>query len=110
MHAFTLGGPFRLGAYYTDELRGSNYVLANVGYFHEVARLAEGAAGRLYVGAWLDEGATFERMRDATFRTSLSAAFILESPIGPVFAGASVGGEKRYRVYVGLGPVMPRGR
>jgi len=105
---FTLGGPYELGAYYTGELRGSNYLLANIGYFHEIARLAEGALGRLYAGAWIDEGTTFEALDDAQFHTNVTAGFILESPIGPVFVGGSVGGAGRYRVYVGLGPILKR--
>lgn len=108
VNAFTLGGPFNLGALHTDELRGSNFALANVGYFHELARMAEGALGRLYFGMWLDEGAVFERWNEAAFQTNLSAGFILESPLGPVFAAGSVGRDGRYRVYVGLGPVLKR--
>ena len=105
---FTLGGPFELGAYYTGELRGSNYLLANLGYFHEIARLAEGALGRLYVGAWIDEGATFEHLNEAKFQTNANAAFVLESPLGPVFVGGSVGAQGRYRIYVGIGPFLRR--
>jgi outer membrane translocation and assembly module TamA len=31
---------------------------------------------------------------------------MLESPIGPVFAGTSVGVDGRYRVYFSLGPIL----
>jgi len=108
VNAFTLGGPFDLGAFYSNQLRGSNYVLANVGYFHEIGRLAEGALGRLYVGTWLDEGTAFERLKTATFHTNVSGGFVLESPIGPVFAGASLDFDGRYRVYFSLGPFLNR--
>ena len=96
------------GAYYPNELRGSNFAVANVGYFHEIGRFVEGAIGRLYVGAWVDEGTTFERLADAKFRTNVSAGLVLESPIGPIFAGASVGRDGRYRVYFSLGRFLPR--
>jgi len=105
---FTLGGPFELGAFYTNELRGSNYVLVNLGYFHEVARVAEGALGRLHIGGWIDEGTTFEHLSGARFYTNVNAAAVLESPLGPVFVGGSVGGEGRYRIYVGIGPIIRR--
>ena len=107
-NAFTLGGPFELGAFYTNELRGSEYLIGNVGYFHEIARIAEGAVGRLYLGAWIDEGATFEDLQQATFYTNANAALVLESPLGPVFAGGSVGANGRYRIYVGIGPILRR--
>lgn len=106
VNAFALGGLFDLGAFYADELRGSNYLVANAGYFHEIGRLAEGAIGRLYIGTWLDEGATFERMSSARFHTNLTAGFVLESPLGPAFAGASVGADGRYRLYFSLGPIL----
>jgi NTE family protein len=108
VNAFTLGGPFDLGAFYPNQLRGSNYLLANVGYFHEIGRLAEGALGRLYVGTWLDEGTAFEQLKTATFHTNVSGGFVLESPIGPVFAGASLDFDGRYRVYFSLGPFLNR--
>jgi NTE family protein len=108
VNAFTLGGPFDLGAFYANQLRGSNYVLANLGYFHEIGTLAEGALGRLYVGTWLDEGAAFEQLKTAAFQTNVSGGFVLESPIGPLFAGASVDFDGRYRIYFSLGPFLKR--
>jgi hypothetical protein len=104
VNAFALGGPFELGAYYPGELRGSNAVVVNLGYFHELARFAEGTIGRLWFGSWVDEGSAFEEASSARFHTNLTAGFVLESPIGPVFAGTSVGVDGRYRVYFSLGP------
>jgi NTE family protein len=106
VNAFALGGPFELGAYYPGELRGSNAVVANVGYFHELARLAEGTIGRLWLGSWIDEGSVFEQASSARFHTNVTGGFVLESPIGPVFAGASVGLDGRYRIYFSLGPFL----
>jgi len=107
VNGFALGGPFDLGAYYPNELRGSNFAVANVGYFREISRFVEGAIGRLSVGAWVDGGDAFERFADAKFRMNLSGGFLLESPIGPIFAGASVGRNGRYRVYFSLGRILP---
>jgi NTE family protein len=108
VNAFSLGGPFDLGAFYANQLRGSNYAVANLGYFHEVGRLAEGALGRLLVGAWLDEGTAFEQLESAAFHTNASGGLVLESPVGPLFAGASVDFDGRYRIYFSLGPFLKR--
>ena len=67
----------------------------NLGYFHELARFAEGTIGRLWFGGWIDEGSAFEELSAATFYTNVTAGFVLESPIGPVFAGTSVGLDGR---------------
>jgi NTE family protein len=106
VNAFALGGPFELGAYYPGELRASNAVVVNLGYFHELARFAEGTVGRLWFGSWIDEGSAFEEASTARFHTNATAGFVLESPIGPLFAGASVGADGRYRVYFSLGPFL----
>jgi hypothetical protein len=106
VNAFTLGGPLALSALQTDELRGSNFVLGHAGYFHEIARIFEGAAGRLYLGAWVENGATFERLAQAQIRTNISGGLIMETVLGPAFLVGSVGTDGRHRVYVGLGPVF----
>jgi NTE family protein len=106
LNAFSLGGPLELSALQQNELRGSNYVLANAGYLHEVARLLEGAAGRLYVGGWVENGTVFEHVDDAQVRTNFSAGLIMETIIGPAFFVGSLGTDGRSRVYVGLGQVF----
>ena len=108
VNAFTLGGPFSLGALNIGELRGSNYLLAAAGYFHEVYRFAQGAAGRVYAGGWLETGSVFERFSGAAFKTNLSSGFVIDTPIGPISAGASIGVDGRYRFYAGLGPLLHR--
>jgi len=106
VNAFALGGPFQLGAFYPGELRGSNAVVANLGYFHELARFAEGTIGRLWFGSLVEEGSAFEHWSSAKFYTNFTAGFVLESPVGPLFAGASFGVDGRYRVYFSLGPII----
>jgi outer membrane protein assembly factor BamA len=106
VNAFTLGGPLALSALQTDELRGSNFVLGHAGYFHEVARIFEGAAGRLYLGTWIENGATFERLAQAQIRTNISGGLIMETVLGPAFLVGSVGTDGRHRIYIGLGPVF----
>jgi len=118
VHPFTLGGPFHLGAFYPNELRGSHYLLANAGYFREIMRLAEGTLGRLSFGVWLEHGAVFDQRREAKFHTNASGAFVVESPIGPIYLGGSISTDPgelprrgssqhpaRPRLYVGLGPI-----
>jgi hypothetical protein len=84
-------------------------------------RLAEGAMGRLSFGVWVEHGAVFDRRQEAKFHTNASGAFVIESPIGPVFLGGSIAmdpGElprrgsaphpTKPRLYVGLGPIPLR--
>ena len=108
VNTFTLGGPFRLSALNIGELRGSNYLLATAGYFHQVYKFAQGAAGIVYAGGWLENGAMFERFSGAAVETNVSGGFVVETPLGPILAGASVGLDGRYRFFAELGPLMHR--
>jgi NTE family protein len=108
VNAFSLGGPFALGALNVGELRGSNYLLATAGYFHKVYQFAQGAAGTVYVGSWIESGAVFEKFRRAGVQTDLSGGLVVETPLGPISAAVSMGVGGRYRFYAGLGPLLAR--
>jgi NTE family protein len=108
VNAFALGGPFRIGSINNDELRGSNFLLGNLGYLRQVARLAEGTLGAMYAGGWVDYGATFEQLGAATFRTCFNGGVIVRSPLGPVFLAASVDTTGRGRLSFGVGTLLHR--
>jgi NTE family protein len=108
LNAFRLGGPLELSALQRDAVRGSNFALVNAGYLHEIARIVEGVVGRLYAGAWVENGTAFERAADAQLRTNVSGGFIMETVIGPAFVLGSVGTGGKTRVYIGLGPIFRR--
>jgi NTE family protein len=103
---FPLGGPLRLGAFYADELRAPNYVLATGGYLKQVGRLPDILGGNVFVGGWFEQGSAFDRWSEATYESSTSVGAVLETLIGPVFTGASVDFEGRYRLYVSIGPLF----
>ncbi len=108
VNAFTLGGPFRIGSMNTDELRGSNFLLANLGYLHQIVRLAEGTLGAMYAGAWVDYGSAFEKFGTAAFGTCFNAGLIVRSPLGPVFVAAGVDTTGRGRFSLGVGTLLHR--
>lgn len=108
VNSLTLGGPFRMGAFNNDELRGSHYAMASAGYFHELARIFEGALGRVYLGGWVESGNAFEEWRGIRFETNVSAGLIIETPLGPGFLTASLGEGGRHRFYVGIGPLFDK--
>lgn len=103
---FTLGGPLRLGALDNDELRGSNYVLLNAGLLRTIGRLPDFLGGNIFVGGWVENGSTFERLGRARVRTNATALVVLETFLGPAYAGGSVGFDGRGRFYVGIGPLF----
>jgi outer membrane translocation and assembly module TamA len=97
-----------MGAFNNDELRGSHYAMASVGYVHELARIFEGALGRVYLGGWVESGNAFEEWKGVRFETNVSAGLMIETPLGPGFLTASLGEGGRHRFYVGIGPVFDK--
>ena len=108
VNAFTLGGPFRIGSMNTGELRGSNFLLGNAGYLHQVARLAEGTLGTMFAGGWVDYGSAFEELDAASFRACFNGGLIMRSPLGPVFLAAGVDTKGRGRLSIGVGTLLHR--
>ena len=102
---FALGGVLRLGAYNTDEVRGSHFAYLATGYLKQVARLPDVVGGNTYLGAWVETGSAWDQWRDRDWRNNVTAGVVVESLIGPMFAGGSVG-SGRGRVYVAIGSIF----
>jgi NTE family protein len=106
LNQFSLGGPMRLSAYRVDELRGANYLFGAAGYLIRAARLPDLIGGNFYVGAWLEGGSVFDARRPTSWAVCASGGLILESLIGPVFAGVSIGPDGHHRLYVAVGRLV----
>ncbi len=106
LQQFTLGGPFRIGGYGFEELRGSNYLHAGGGILHNPELIPTFLGGKTYIGAWYEGGSMFERLGNANYRQSLSGGAIFETPVGPVFIGGSVNENGRGRFYFSFGRVF----
>ncbi len=89
LQQFCLGGPLRLGTYYTDQLRGSNYLLANVGYLKFWRKFP--MVGKVYLGTWLEHGGVFEDWSNPKLETDLTMGLLGRTVFGPVFIGGSYG-------------------
>ena len=103
---FWLGGPLRMGSFNNEELRGNNYLLGTVGYLRQVGRLPDVLGGNVFLGGWYEQGTTYNDWDDAKYRSSVSAGAIMETLIGPIFGGASIDFDGRFRLYVALGPLF----
>ncbi|MBF8301109.1 MAG: rssA 2 [Acidobacteria bacterium] len=103
---FRLGGPLRLGALNTDEIRGNQYVLGVAGVLREWLRLPSGLGGNAYIGGWLEQGTAFDRWRDAEYKASVSVGVLLETMIGPAFVAYSQSVTGGVRVYTSVGSFL----
>jgi NTE family protein len=103
---FSLGGPFRMSAFRNDELTGANYAFAGAGYMRQLPRLPAWVGGRAYLATWVEWGSAFDSGATADWHGDVSAGIIIDSIIGPVFAGGSVGPSGHHRLYISLGPLF----
>lgn len=103
---FSLGGPFRMSAFRNDELRGAHYGLAVAGYMRRLPRMPAWVGGPAYLAAWAETGSAFASRATVNWHTDVGAGLIIDSLIGPIFAGASAGPDGHRRLYIALGPLF----
>jgi outer membrane protein assembly factor BamA len=103
LYQFSLGGPFRLGAFPPNAFRGPNLLLGGAAYRAQIGRLPTLLGDRLYLTGLLEIGTVFDRLKGATFKSSVSGGLAADTFFGPVFAGASVGDGGTVRAYFIVG-------
>ncbi|HLH01764.1 MAG TPA: patatin-like phospholipase family protein [Bryobacteraceae bacterium] len=105
--AFTLGGPFRLGAFGQNQLVGDGYLLVQTGYERKLISfsplIGEGLyaiglveAARLHGAITSGPGVPFDG----------SAVLAARTMLGPVFIGVSAGNGDNRRWWFGLGRIF----
>ena len=101
---FSLGGPFRLGAFRRDEFLDSNYAYASVGYRYELFRLPVLAGKKVYAVASFESGTTFPDFFDHVgVHNSINVGALAETILGPVQLAGSVSTTGRTKVNFSIG-------
>ena len=100
---FQLGYPFRLDAFNVGERRGDHYGVLTLGWLRQMGRLPDFMGGPLFVGGWLENGSAFNSDEDADFNTQAALGIVVDSLIGPLVAGTSVGLDGGWRAFIAIG-------
>jgi NTE family protein len=100
---FTLGGPFRLGAYDSQEFRGSHYFLASLGYRHQVGDLSSLLGGRIYGIAWFDAGGAYMDFNSPAIQYQGSAGLMMDTQLGRLALIGAVGKGGAGKFYITFG-------
>ena len=103
---FQLGYPFRLDAFSVGEERGDHYGVFTVGVARQVGRLPDFMGGPVYVGGWWENGSAFNSDEDADFNSHAAVGLIIDSLMGPIVTGASVGLDGGWRAFIAIGRVF----
>ncbi len=100
---FFLGGPGRLGAYGTNEVRTDQYWLARLGYIHELFRLPVILGNKVYLTAALEMAGAYGAPGVSRLPGDGSGGLVMETIFGPLFVGGSAGDTGHRKVYFLLG-------
>ena len=100
---FTMGGPFRLGAYDYEEFRGSHAVLGSLGYRHEIGSLSPFWGGKIYGIAWFDAGGAYADFSAPVIQYQGSAGFAMDTKLGSFSVIGAVGRGGAGKLYAAFG-------
>ena len=107
---FTLGGPFRLGAYLPYEFLGNHYAYSSLGFRRELYRLPALAGRKIYWGGWYEAGAAFgTSARDpgpVVVRGTFNLGVIADTIVGPITLAGSVSPTGQSRVNFSIGRIF----
>ncbi len=100
---FSLGGPFRLGAYTQDEFLGDHYGYMSLGFRRELYRLPALVGKKIYWAGWYEAGSAFNNPSSFVVHGSVNLGVIAETIVGPLALGGSVSPTGRTKVNFSIG-------
>ena len=104
---FTLGGPFRLGAYLPDQFLGNHYAYASFGFRRDLYQLPQLVGRKIYWGGWYEAGSTFGTSTvdpgPVVVRGTFNLGLIADTIVGPIALAGSVSPTGQSRVNFSIG-------
>jgi NTE family protein len=104
---FSLGGPFRLGAYLPQEFLGNHYAYTALGFRREIYRLPQIIGKNIYWGGWYEAGTAFGTADSdpgpVVVRGTINLGIIAETFVGPITLAASASPTGQTRVNFSIG-------
>jgi NTE family protein len=104
---FSLGGPFRLGAYLPDEFLGNHYAYTSVGFRRELYRMPQLVGKKIYWGGWYEAGSAFGTHAGdpgpVVVRGTFNLGVIADTIVGPIALAGSVSPTGQSRVNFSIG-------
>ena len=102
---FSLGGPQRLSAYGVNELLSNQYFLGQAGYIRRLKELTPLLGNNVYLVTDYEIGKAYGAVNqtDSRLPNDFNAAVLVQSFIGPVVFGGSIGDRGHHKFYFQLG-------
>jgi NTE family protein len=104
---FFLGGPGHLGAYGEDEIRGDQYFLGRLGYLHKLFPLPPLIGDKAFLTSAYEIGKAYgPQQAQYHLPMDVAAALVMETFLGPVSIGGSVGDTGHRKWYFQIGRIF----
>lgn len=100
---FSLGGPFRLGAYFPDEFLGNHFGYGSIGFRREIYRLPPLVGNKVYWASWLEADTVFDDPNRFSVKSSLNLGFIAETFVGPISLSGAVSPTGKTKINFSIG-------
>jgi hypothetical protein len=104
---FSLGGPFRLGAYLPDEFLGNHYAYTALGFRRELYHMPQLVGKKIYCGGWYEAGSAFGTQTSTdgpvVVRGTFNLGLIADTIVGPIALAGSVSPTGQSRVNFSIG-------
>jgi len=100
---FFVGGPARLSAYGTNELRTDQYWLGRLGYLHELFRLPPLMGNKVYGIVTYELAKAYGATGASRLPTDGAVGLVIETLLGPLVVGGSIGDSGHHKIWFQLG-------
>jgi NTE family protein len=104
---FSLGGPFRLGAYLPDSFLGNHYAYAAFGFRRELYHMPQLVGRKIYWGGWYESGTAFGTQTSnpgpVIVRGTFNLGLIADTIVGPIALAGSVSPTGQSRANFSIG-------
>jgi len=103
---FSLGGPFRLSAYSTNELLTNQYFLFRAGFTHRFVGMESLLGSRYYLFGMYEIGKAYGVPKQSRLPNDIAAGILAKTLLGPFVIGASYGDNGHRKLFFRIGRVF----
>ncbi len=79
---------------------------SRVGALRQVTRLPDFLGGPIFAGLWLQNGSVFDSDADVDLYSHVGTGVLVDTLVGPVLVGISVGVDGGWRTTFGVGRIF----
>jgi NTE family protein len=103
---FNLGAPMHLSAYGLNEIYTNQYMLFQLGYLHQLAKLSPVFGDKMYLNSVVEVAKPYGTPNISRIPMDGSAGIVIETLFGPVYVGGSWGDSGHRKIFFLLGRIF----